>query len=86
MALNIKHAEADRLARELAAVTGKSLTQAVVYALREELARQQRRPAPLTARHVLQEARSRLARLAVRDTRTADEILGYGERGLPGEW
>ena len=86
MALNIKHAEADRLARELAAVTGESLTQAVVHALREELARQQRRPAPRTAKHLLQEARSRLARLPVRDARTADEIVGYDERGLPGKW
>jgi len=40
MALNIKHPEAERLARELAAATGENLTEAVVNALRERLMRQ----------------------------------------------
>jgi len=35
--LSIKSDEADRLARELAAETGESLTEAVVIALRERL-------------------------------------------------
>ncbi len=47
MALSIKHPEADQLARELAAVTGESLTEAVLVALRERLLRQrQKRAAP----------------------------------------
>ena len=40
MALSIKDPEADRLARELATRTGETLTQAVVVALRERLARE----------------------------------------------
>jgi len=40
MALSVKQPEADRLARELAAATGESLTEAVVSALRERLLRQ----------------------------------------------
>ncbi len=40
MALNIKHPEADRLARELAARTGETITQAVLNALRERLKRE----------------------------------------------
>jgi len=40
MALSIKTDEADRLARELAKLTGESLTDAVTVALRERLARQ----------------------------------------------
>lgn len=39
MALNIKNGEAEHLARQLAAVTGESLTGAVISALRERLAR-----------------------------------------------
>lgn len=39
MSLNIKNPEAHRLATELAKATGKSLTQAVTDALRDELAR-----------------------------------------------
>jgi ribonuclease VapC len=37
MALNIKSAEADRLARELAALTGESITEAVTRALEQRL-------------------------------------------------
>jgi antitoxin VapB len=84
MALNIKHGEADRLARELSAVTGETLTEAVVAALRERLERQQqRRPKPSTASDILREVRMRLSRLPVLDSRSADEILGYDESGLP---
>jgi antitoxin VapB len=84
MALNIKHAEADRLARELAGLTGETLTEAVVAALRERLERQrQRRPKPSTAGEILSEVRLRLSRLPVLDARSADEILGYDETGLP---
>ena len=84
MALNIKHAEADRLARQLSAVTGETLTEAVLAALRERLERQQqRRPKPSTAGEILREVRLRLSRLPILDARSADEILGYDETGLP---
>jgi len=43
MALSIKTAEADRLARTLAQLTGETMTQAVTIALRERLAREQER-------------------------------------------
>lgn len=39
MSLNIKSADAERLARELAAVTGESITGAVTVAVRERLER-----------------------------------------------
>ena len=51
MALNIKNPEAHRLARELAALTGESMTAAVTEAVRERLARIRReRRAPVAAR------------------------------------
>ena len=40
MAFSIKNPEADRLARELAAATGESLTEAVLKALEERLRRE----------------------------------------------
>ncbi len=43
MALSIKTAEADELARSLARVTGESMTEAVTVALRERLARERAR-------------------------------------------
>ena len=42
MALNIKSAETDRLARELAALTGESITEAVTRALEQRLENQRR--------------------------------------------
>ncbi len=43
MSLNIKNEEADRLARELAGLTGESVTAAVTHSLRERLERERRR-------------------------------------------
>jgi antitoxin VapB len=43
MALSIKTAEADALARRLARLTGETMTEAVTAALRERLAREQAR-------------------------------------------
>ena len=46
MALSIKTAEADRLARELAGLTGETMTEAVTRSLSERLERERRRRAP----------------------------------------
>jgi antitoxin VapB len=83
MALNLKSAEADRLARELAAATGESITRAVTVALSERLERHRRagRPALLAE---LQAIRRRTGRLRRRDKRSADEILGYDKDGTFG--
>lgn len=81
MALSIKSDEADRLARELAATTGETLTEAVTTALAERLARERRARAGTAAR-LLDIARQGAA-LAVLDDRPEDEILGYDDRGLP---
>jgi antitoxin VapB len=43
MAMNIKNPETERLAHELAKVTGESLTAAITEALRERLARERKR-------------------------------------------
>jgi antitoxin VapB len=83
MALSIKHPEADRLARELAATTGESLTEAVVQALRERLARERGRRRALPLRDELRAIRQRCARLPVVDTRSSEEILGYDDTGAP---
>jgi antitoxin VapB len=83
MALSIKNAETERLARELAKRTGESLTDAVTTALRERLARQEGRRAVPRLREELLAIGRRCAALPDQDTRTADEILGYDEIGVP---
>lgn len=83
MPISIKSIETERLAREVAAKTGESLTGAIQRALEERLARltQQRRSQVL--RNHLDEILQRVDRLPVLDSRTPDEILGYDEHGLP---
>ncbi|MGI8627519.1 MAG: type II toxin-antitoxin system VapB family antitoxin [Geodermatophilaceae bacterium] len=82
MALSIKSEEADRLARQLAAETGESITEALLVALRERLARQiERRGPPLGIR--LRRIQSDLAALPVLDERKPEEIIGYNRDGLP---
>jgi antitoxin VapB len=83
MALSIKSMEAERLAREVAAKTGESLTDAIRKALEERLdrLRNQRRSQILASQ--LDEILRRVDQLPVLDSRSADEILGYDEHGLP---
>jgi antitoxin VapB len=82
MALSIKSTEADRLARELAAETGETLTDAVVVALRERLQRAHaRRLAGMRTRLV--HLAADVASMPVSDPRTPEEIVGYDELGLP---
>jgi antitoxin VapB len=83
MALSIKHPEADHLARELAARTGESLTEAVLNALRERLERQKGKSPGLRLRDEIRAIGKRCAALPVLDPRSPEEILGYDGHGLP---
>lgn len=83
MALSIKDPEADRLARELAARTGETLTEAIVVALRERLARETGRTRGVPLRDELAAIRRRCAALPVLDDRPIDVIVDYDEHGLP---
>ena len=81
--MSIKNDEADALARELAALTGESLTETVVLSLRERLARKRavKDLRPLADR--LMEIGQECAALPLLDVRAPDEILGYDPHGLP---
>lgn len=83
MALNIKDDLADRLARELAAETGETITTAVAVALRERLERLRGAVPSERRREALTRLTDRSSARRVRDHRSADEIVGYGPDGLP---
>ena len=85
MALSIRDPETDRLARELAALTGETMTQAIKTALQDRLQRERKRQSATIGRKLarLRAIQDRLAKLPVLDDRTADEIISYDERGLP---
>ncbi len=84
MALSLKDPETDRLARQVAQLTGETLTEAVRTSLAERLRHEKlkRGEGPDLAKE-LEEIARRCAALPILDDRTADEILGYDENGLP---
>jgi antitoxin VapB len=83
VALNIRHEETERLAAEVARLTGDSKTEAVRRALQDRLDRLSRERAGRDPVAELDEIALRCARLPVRDPRSAEEIIGYDERGVP---
>ena len=90
MSLNIKHREAHRIAKELAAATGTSMTEVVTQALRERWEREQHTAARRTpdenarlierALAIGRDCAERLARAELPEN--PDELL-FDERGLP---
>jgi antitoxin VapB len=84
MALSLKDPETDSLARQVASLTGETLTEAVRTSLSERLRREQlkrgQRPWDDAAIDAIIE---RFQALPVLDDRTDDEIIGYDENGLP---
>lgn len=83
MPLSIRNARAEALARDVAARTGETMTQAIVVALEQRLAKlRSRRETTAAARNLLRIAR-RIGRRVTRDRRGPDRILGYDKQGLP---
>jgi antitoxin VapB len=88
MQLSIKKRETYILARNLAARTGESLTEAVIKALQERLERLEatdRQTAATKSGRLrrIGETLERFDALPVFDERGADEIIDYDEDGLP---
>ena len=79
--MNIKHPEADRLARELAARTGETITDVVIEALRERLAREEGRLSPQNLAEEILAIGRRCAALPELDSRSPEEIIGYDDHG-----
>jgi antitoxin VapB len=83
MPLSIQNSKAERLACEVAAQTGETITQAIIHALEERLERMRgRRTATDTAGEILKIAK-RCSRPPDKDLRPIDEILDYEEIGAP---
>ena len=81
MSLNIKDPEAHRLARQIARATGETMTRIVTEALRERLARLERRSARASVEELLAIA-ERAASHVKRPYVEHAELL-YDEHGLP---
>jgi antitoxin VapB len=83
MVLSIKDPEADRLARQLARMTGKSITEAVKAALRNRLEHERRRRGKHIDRARIAKIVADIGALPVVDERSPDELIGYDDAGLP---
>lgn len=83
MALNIWNAETERLAVELAAMTGETKSEAVHRAVVDRLRRLRQDQAGRSLAQELDEIALRCASLPVLDGREPDEILSSDESGMP---
>ena len=83
MQLNIKNPKVYAEAVELSKLTGESLTAAVGEAVHQRLEQEKRLRSRVGVAEKLMEIGRRYSALPDKDTRTADEILGYDENGLP---
>lgn len=83
MALSIKDPETERLAKNLAQLTGESITTATRRAIEERLRRVGGQARKAVLLEDMAAIRRRWSEMPVVDDRTPDEIVGYDEHGLP---
>ncbi len=83
MALNIKDPVTEKSVRELAATTGEGVTAAIRRAVEERLLRVRKDRGGRSVCEELMAIGVHCAALPDLERRTAEEILGYDEQGLP---
>jgi antitoxin VapB len=83
MALNIRNTETERLAAELAAMTGETKSEAVRRAVEDRLRRLRQDEVGRPLAQELDAIALRCASLPVLDDRMPDQILGYDDAGIP---
>ncbi len=84
MAINIKSPEAEKLVRELAELTGESITDAIQIAVRERLTRERLRKLGAVERSWarVQRIQERVAGGVAPSDATAESIVAYNDRGV----
>ncbi|PWK74026.1 type II toxin-antitoxin system VapB family antitoxin [Aminobacter sp. AP02] len=83
MALSIKDPQTERLACSLAERTGETITVATRRALEERIRRLGSDTRKAALLEDLAASRRRWGAMPVLDSRSADDIVGYDESGLP---
>ena len=82
MSLSIKDSKTDAIVRQLAALTGESITEAVFVSVKERLERLKSKNSPYSLAQELDAIAQRCASLPVVDSRPPEEIIGYDEQGF----
>ena len=83
MALSIRNAKAEKLARELAAESGETITRAITQALEERLERLRGRSTTTDMVEDILRISKRCREIPDNEKRSADDILGYDSVGVP---
>jgi antitoxin VapB len=83
MALSIRNQKAEKLARELAAESGQTITQAIIQALEETSERRRGRAAASDLKEEILKISKRCSAIPDQDQHSVDEILGYDFIGVP---
>lgn len=83
MPISIRNPRAEALARKVAARAGENMTEAVIHSLEERLARLQTAGEKAALIRKIKVIARRCSSRPTLDTRSADEIIGYDEIGLP---
>ena len=83
MPLFIKNKATEQLARQVASETGESLTEAIQMSLQERWERLKRRRKGNILTEQIEDLLRRVDALPALDSRPENEILGYGEDGIP---
>ncbi len=83
MAINIKNREAEALLCEIKAATGKGVTEIVLDLAQVEAERLRKQRDIERRRRLIDEATERYAARLGPDRPSLDELVGYGEDGLP---
>ncbi len=83
MAISIRNPKAEKLARELAAESGETITQTITRALEERLMRLHGRSTATDLVEEVLKISKRCSSIPDQDSRSADEILGYDSVGIP---
>ena len=84
MALSIRNPKAEKLAREVAAESGETITQAITNALEERLERLRGRSTTTDFLEEILKISKRCSVIPDQDPRSAEEILSYDSIGVPG--
>jgi antitoxin VapB len=83
MPLSIHNPKAEKLARELAAKTGETITQTIITALEDRMVRMQGKKAPMDLAEEIMKISERCSRIPDKDPRNAEQILNYDQKGAP---
>ncbi|UZK69077.1 type II toxin-antitoxin system VapB family antitoxin [Sphingomonas sp. S1-29] len=84
MALSIKDEATDRMVRHYAKLKGLTYTSAIRVAVTDALRRENALPDEESFVERMRKVQDLVAAHPILDGRSADEIIGYDEHGLPG--